>query len=144
MILNVNVQKVNIFKKWDIIIIITLIILSFIPEVVFGMVIGKSYTGTYAEITLDGKLYKKIPLSEHKGEDKINIETNYGYNVIDINNDSIRILDADCKDKICIKAGSISKPGESLVCLPHKLVVEIKSTSNNNNDIDVIPAHWGK
>ncbi|OOM72510.1 NusG domain II-containing protein [Clostridium sp. BL-8] len=142
MILNANIQKVNIFKKWDIIIIITLIILSFIPEVIFGMVIGKSYTGTYAEITLDGKLYKKIPLSEHKGEDKINIKTSYGYNVIDINNDSIRILDADCKDKICIKAGVISKPGESLVCLPHKLMVEIKSTiNNNNNDIDVIKAH---
>lgn len=143
MILNANVKKAHIFKKWDIIIIIVLIILSFIPEVVFGMVMGRSYNETYAEITLDGKLYKKIPLSEHRGEDKIDIKTQYGYNVIDVKNDSISIIDADCKDKICIKAGSISKPGESLVCLPHKLMVEIKG-SNNDNNINIIQMHWGK
>lgn len=143
MILNTNVKKAHIFKKWDIIIIIVLIILSFIPEVVFGMVMGKGYNETYAEITLDGKLYKKIPLSEHRGEDKININSKYGYNVIDIRDNSIGVIDADCQDKICIESGFISKPGESVVCLPHKLMIEIKS-NNNENNIDVIQAHWGE
>jgi hypothetical protein len=140
MILKKIFKKNNIIKKCDIIIIIILLTLSFIPELIFGMVMNKSYNGTYAEITLDGELYKKIPLSEHRGEYKIKINTKYGYNVIDVIDASIGVIDADCKDKICIESGFISKPGESLVCLPHKLMIEIKS-NNNENDIDVIKAH---
>lgn len=128
------------FKKWDIIIIVFLICLSFIPEFIFGVMMGKNYNETYAEITLDGKLYKKIPLSEHRGEDQIEVKTKNGYNIIEIKDQSIRIIDADCPDKICIKSGFISESGQSLVCLPHKLMIEIKSNDNKNN-IDIIPTH---
>ena len=128
------------FKKWDIILIVLLICLSFIPELVFGVMMGKNYNGTYAEVTLDGKFYKKILLSEHRGEDKIDVKTEYGYNIITIKDQSIRILDSDCRDKICIKSGFISKPGQLLVCLPHKLMVEIKSNDTEKN-VDVIPVH---
>ena len=128
------------FKKWDIIIIVVLICLSFIPELIFGVMMGKNYNETYAEVTLDGKPYKKIILSEHSGEDKIDVKTEYGYNIIDIKDQSIGIIDADCRDRICIKSGFISKPGQISVCLPHKLMIEIKSNDNSKN-IDVIQAH---
>lgn len=128
------------FKKWDIILIVLLICLSFIPELVFGVMMGKNYTGTYAEITLDGKPYKKIFLSEHTGDEFIDVKTEYGYNIIEVKDDSIRITESDCPDKICVKSGFISKPGELLVCLPHKLMVEIKS-NNSEKDTDIIPVH---
>jgi len=128
------------FKKWDIIIIAVLICLSFIPELIFGVMMGKNYNGTYAEVTLDGKPYKKILLSEHRGEEKIDVKTKYGYNIIEIKDQSIGIIDADCPDKICIKSGFISKPGQISVCLPHKLMIEIKGNDTENN-IDVITAH---
>ena len=131
------------FKKWDIIIIVVLICLSFIPELIFGVIMGKNYNGTYAEITLDGKPYKKILLSEHIGEDKIDVKTEYGYNIIEIKDQSIGIIDADCRDRICIKSGFISKPGQLSVCLPHKLMIQIKSNDTEEN-IDVIPTHWGE
>jgi len=124
------------FKKWDIIVIILLIGLSFIPELIFGVMMNKNYNGTYAEVTVDGKPYKKILLSEHRGEYKIDINTEYGYNILEIDDASIKIIDADCRDKICIKSGFISKPSEILVCLPHKLMVEIKSNGDDKNNID--------
>jgi hypothetical protein len=135
-----HIDRLTIFKKWDIIIIVALLCLSFIPELIFGIVIGKSYNGTYAEITLDGKLYKKVPLSEHSGDQKIEIKTSHGYNIIEIKDQAIRVLDADCPDKICIKPGFISKPGENLVCLPHKLIVTIKGYKNQDNN-DIIITH---
>jgi len=104
---------------------------------------GKSYNGTYAEVTLDGKPYKKIILSEHRGDEKIDVKTKYGYNIIEIKDQSIGIIDADCRDKICMKSGFISNPGQISVCLPHKLMIEIKSNDTENN-IDVIPMHWGE
>ena len=131
------------FKKWDIIVIILLIVLSFIPELIF-VVLNRNHSNvTYAEITLEGKFYKKIPLSTHSGQDEIEIKTKNGYNLIKILNQSIGIIDADCKDKICVKAGFISKPGQNTICLPHKLMIEVKS-DDSKKDTDIIPAHWGE
>ena len=44
--------------------------------------------------------------------------------------------DADCPDKICINMGTIRKKGQTIICLPHKLVVEI--TDGKEMDTDVI------
>ncbi|MFT8350668.1 NusG domain II-containing protein [Clostridium saccharoperbutylacetonicum] len=122
------------FKKWDIIIIAFLICLSFIPELILGVMLGKNYNRTYAEITVEGKLIKKIPLSEHRGDETIDIKTAYGYNTLEIKDQSIKVVDADCKDKICEKSGFITDPGKIIVCLPHKMMVEIKSTDIASDD----------
>ena len=37
-----------------------------------------------------------------------------------------RIEEADCPDKLCVKQGTVSKSGESLVCLPNRVVVAVK------------------
>lgn len=123
------------FKKWDIILIIFLILISFIPELILGTMLGKSYNETYAEITVEGKLYKKILLSAHRGEKQFKIQTEDGYNLVIVKDDSIAIIEADCPDKVCIKPGFISKPGESLVCLPHKVMVEVKGDISSDDII---------
>lgn len=125
------------FKKWDIIVIILLMLLSFIPEIILGTMLGRNYNNTYAEITIEGNLYKKILLSEHRGEEEFKINTTKGYNLVVLKDDSIAIIDANCPDKICLKPSFISKPGESIVCLPHKLMIEIKG--NKDNDDIIVP-----
>lgn len=123
-------------KKWDLIIIVFLIIISLIPEGFILLNRNKHYQETYAEIMVSGKLYKKINLSSHKGNETFQIKTDLGYNIIKVENNSISIIDADCKDKICIKEGTISIPGQTIACLPHKLVVQIKGSSKS--DVDII------
>lgn len=128
------------FKKWDFIIIVSLLILSFLPELFFiSSSSGKGHEN-YAEISLDGKIYQTINLSTHKGIDSIDIKTESGYNIIEINEHSIRIIDADCPDRICVNDGAINAPGQLLVCLPHKLMIEIKN-DDPAETADIIPAH---
>ena len=43
---------------------------------------------------------------------------------------------ADCPDKLCVKQKAISKKGESIVCLPHKLVVQV--TDGSAAEVDAI------
>ena len=124
----------NIFKKWDIIIIIFLLVISFTPEIVLGMKYKKSFDLTYAQITIGGKLYKNIPLTGHKGEEEIAVSTKNGYNIIKVKDESIAIIEADCPDQVCIEPGYINKPGQSLVCLPHKVMIQILG----ENDDDII------
>ena len=43
---------------------------------------------------------------------------------------------ADCPDHLCVKQKAISKEGESIICLPNKVVVTVKS--GMKSDIDSI------
>lgn len=122
-------------KKWDIVIIILLVVLSFIPAVIFGVVLNKDYNSKYAQITVNGKVYKNIPLSAHKGEEIIEIKTESGFNVVSVKDDTIAIIEADCPDKVCVQPGYIDKVGDRLVCLPHRVMVEIKGDTSDDGVI---------
>lgn len=120
-------------KPLDFVVIIILVIIT-IGSSGFAIYNSqKNYKNKYVEIEVKGKLYKKLPLDNSKRE-QIKVVTDLGENVIEIENSKVRIIDADCKDKICIKDGAISKPGSVLVCLPHKVVVQIKG-ENTESDV---------
>ena len=105
----------HIIKKGDIVLIITLLVLSFIPEGIFYLTGNDaSVSRTYAVIQVDGKVYKEVPLSGHHGTDVIPIQTEEGYNLVVIQDESVGITEADCPDKICISEGFVSKPGACL------------------------------
>lgn len=55
--------------------------------------------------------------------------------VLEIKDGKARITESNCPDKICVKTGYISKAGENIICLPHKVVVEM--TGANRRGIDV-------
>ncbi|MFS1126291.1 NusG domain II-containing protein, partial [Enterococcus faecalis] len=48
--------------------------------------------------------------------------------------DRVRIKEADCDDQICVRRGWATKNGETIVCLPHKLVIEVRSTDGGDED----------
>lgn len=128
-------------KKLDIIIIVFLIVISFIPHLIFGYALGYDYDRTYAEITISGKFYKKIPLSEHSGEEIIEIKSGNHINKIKIVDNKLSIIEADCADSLCIYQGEIFKVGQSVVCLPNKVMVEIKGSKIEDSDEDFILSH---
>ena len=47
-------------------------------------------------------------------------------NILVIKDGKAFIESADCKNQICVNHKPISKTGETIVCLPHKVLVEIK------------------
>lgn len=128
-------------KKWDIALIAILLVLSFVPEGIFFLNGSSRSTaqGTVAVVTIDGKKVKEIPLSSHGGTDSFTVQgADGGYNVIVVKDQAIGITEADCPDKICIQEGFISRPGESVICLPHKVMVEVQA--EGNEEPDIIPA----
>jgi hypothetical protein len=59
-------------------------------------------------------------------EDRVfEIKGPLGHTEVEIKDGKIRIKKAPCRDKICIKQGWISNSGESLICLPNKVMVYI-------------------
>lgn len=54
---------------------------------------------------------------------------NLGNLEIEMNGNQIRILKSECPQKICKHAGWISNPGQTIVCVPNKLLIEIVGKS---------------
>ena len=131
----------NNLKKLDIIIIISLIVLSFIPHFILARTLSSDYASTYANIKVSGKFYENIPLSSFKGEKTFVIETSHGSNTILVKNNTIQIIEADCYDELCIKQGAISEVGKSIICLPNELIIEIKGEESSNSSDDIILSH---
>ena len=110
------------FRKFDLIIIgiaLVIAVLSVIPSIA-----TKSYDTKIANIIVDGKVVQKIDLTEGKNK-RINLDLKEN-NVIMVKNGAIGIVDASCKDKVCKNTGFISRPGQSIVCVPSKLIIEIE------------------
>ena len=84
-------------------------------------------------MSVDGKVEREIDLS--KDGDYGIVDDNGAYNIINIKGGVAKMKDANCPDKLCMHQGHISKNGESIVCLPHGLIVEIKSKKNPEVDI---------
>ena len=91
---------------------------------------GMSNKDKYVSIQVNGKEVKKIIFDRAIVGKTIPIETEFGYNLIEIGDNEIRVIEADCPDKIDVKQGYISRIGETIVCLPNKMVVEIKGVDN--------------
>lgn len=113
-------------KKNDIYLIIIILLVS------TSFLLFNKYKSTFfdnvdkiVEIQVKGEIYKTIPLTNK--EELITIETGLGKNVIKINENGAHMIEADCADPEGWHDYHITEPGQVLVCLPNKVVVEIKS-----------------
>ncbi len=124
-------------KKWDIIIISMLFIISFLPYICMQVLLGDKSKNKYAYITISGEFYKKIPLTGQVRGEKIEIVSKYGKNTILIENEGIAVVDADCQDHLCQEFGFKKDVGDIIVCLPHQLYIEIRGNTDDSIQEDV-------
>lgn len=129
-------------KRWDVIIIIILILFSFLPFTIFSIKqSGKTNTDSLkvAIITVDNQLVKEVVLTGHIGNETFEIaESDLDVNMIEVNDETIHIKSANCSDQICVRTKAISKVGQTIVCLPHKLVIEIQTVDAESYDEIII------
>jgi hypothetical protein len=57
-----------------------------------------------------------------------------GDTVIVIEEGSVRVLSSPCPEKICIKTGRISKPGQWIACLPNRIFISIRGRRSEQPD----------
>ena len=122
-----DIAMMKLLKKADIVLIVLFFGFSLVPLAKFG----QSKAACFAEVRQDGQVIERIQLTGHVGITELNVsyksDTQEHHNHIRVKNETIAIDEADCPDKICMQTGAISKPGEIIACLPHKLIIEIKS-----------------
>ena len=78
--------------------------------------------GNKIKVTLNGKEYATYSLQKNA---EYVIKTQQGENTLVINDNSAYFKNSNCYDKTCESMGEIKELGESVVCLPHRLVAEV-------------------
>lgn len=129
----------HIITLTDAIVIFTLLIISFTPLAIFHYSYAQSANDeVVAYISIDGEVVDTFTLSESTPHE---LKTYYPagdqYNIIEVDGTRIRVKEDNSPDQIAVKTGWISRPGETSICLPHKLIIDIRGESRTETPADI-------
>ena len=113
-------------KKKDIILGIGIIAAALLMLLVLQ--INRGEEGNRIQVILDGKIYGTYSLEK---DQVIEIEEGSFYNKIRVEDGKAYMEEANCPDGYCEEQGKISGRTQTIVCLPHKLVVEVLEADND-------------
>lgn len=127
--------KKSYVRPGDFVIIFLLILASFLPLIVFSQNIDDENVVKQAVLKVDNKVIKTFELKKDGPTYTYLYEDEDGeYNLIKVEGDRIRIIDANCGDLNCVRQGWISKPGETpIACLPHNLFITVEASDGSED-----------
>lgn len=108
--------------KADIILLIVLVLIGIASTV---YVSASKTGGDKISITRSGKLYGSYSLLEDR-EIAITDDSGEVTNTVVINDGEVHMESASCHNQVCVHHAAISSTGESIVCLPNRVIVEIE------------------
>ncbi|MBR4341776.1 MAG: NusG domain II-containing protein [Lachnospiraceae bacterium] len=114
-------SNVKLFKKTDLIIVFILVLIA--AAGFFAFRIFNSGEGSIVRITVDGTVYAEADLNTDADFDIPGIK---GICRLKIKDGTADMIFAECPNQICVNHSSISGKGESIVCLPNRVIVEIR------------------
>ena len=118
-------------KRNDFILVFSILLISVFISFSYSKINGGHNEGNKAYVYVDGDLKNVLMLDE---DTEYPLDTEFGYNLIVITDRRVYMKEADCPGRDCIKMGGISKPGEIISCLPHRLLIEIKGDESKTVD----------
>ena len=83
---------------------------------------GDAAAALYAVIQNSDGFYQVLSLGE---DATVTVTGSLGTNIIEVANGRVRCLESDCSNQTCVKQGWVSGRGQTVVCLPHKLIVQV-------------------
>ena len=99
--------------------------------IVFGVIIALSLalifalfggSGKYITVRVDGDIFGKYSIT---ADTQVEIKSSGGTNTLIIKNGKAHFANSDCPDKTCENSGEISHVGQTIVCLPHRVIAEV-------------------
>ena len=124
-----NNQTTTIRRRHDILFIAVLLFLC--AAAAIFMTLTRT-AGDSVTVTVDGEVFGEYPLHE---DCTVEIRTERGYNLLIIGDGVARVAEASCPDGICAAHAPISHSGESIICLPNKVVVAVHSAEDEGPDV---------
>ena len=110
----------KLFKRKDILIVLLPLILA---AVLFACICLFSKPGKVAVVIVDGKEVASLPLDT---DTEYVVCNHFGKNVVVVKDGKVSVSEADCPKQVCVNTGTKNKAGDAIICVAHKLVVEVR------------------
>lgn len=114
--------------KYDIVLILGIFVVA---VALFLVMQNGKKKGAMVIVMVDGKEKAEFPLKEDL---EYTIHGVGGENILQLENGKASIITSDCKNQICVRQKAICMQGETITCLPHKVIVEVVSGKENELD----------
>ena len=124
-----NKQTTTVRRRHDILFIAVLLFLCAVAAL--GLYVFRE-DGDTVTVSIDGQLYAEYPLTEDR---VVELISDGGFNRLIIEDGYAYVEEASCPDGICSSHRPIGHNGESIICLPNKVVIEIHRREQNQPDI---------
>lgn len=119
-------------KKADFIVIGAVLVVAAVMLIfLYGV---NSNSGAYVQIEVDGQVTETLSLDE---DTEKKIVTENGTNTLVISDGKAQMTETDCPDGICKNHKPINRNGESIICLPHKVVITVVNQVDDD-EIDAV------
>lgn len=113
----------------DLIFIGALVLLAAVVGLLFLFIRGE---GSGVTVKVDDKIFGEYSLSENR---EVEIKSENGINYLVIEDGKAYMRDASCPDGICVEHRPVHREGESIVCLPNKVVILVKGDEGDAPDV---------
>ncbi len=121
----------KILTKFDILLILIVIVIALFFNVYLAKTMKQPIENGKIVVYYKNDVYDTYDLSI---DQNITINTKEGFNKVEIKDGLVDMIDADCPDAYCVKDKPIEYNNQSIVCLPHQVLVKIEN--NTDSDID--------
>lgn len=124
------IMERKLISKHDVLILI--IIAASAATLLLGVKFASSSAnGLVAVITVDGAVVREVNLDRVTGEETYELSNGI---IIATEEHQIWFEESNCKDKICVSSGKLSKAGDVAACVPNKTVIHIEGSDS----VDII------
>lgn len=86
-------------------------------------------------VSRGGRVTSIFPIDVNRA---VKIKDKENFCKIVINKNRVHVSQSNCPNKLCVSQGWIAKTNESIICLPHNLVISVVSDSNMYQEIDAV------
>ncbi len=114
-------------KRLNLILVLAIAAVACVGLVATRLMGANTNADTATVVIRDGEQnVHELPLSQNTTK---TVTTDLGTNLIEIKDGRVRVEEADCPNQDCVHQGWIDAAGQQIVCLPHKLTVDIVDES---------------
>lgn len=117
-------------RAWDGAVVLLVLLLAVGTAVWFYGGLPEN-TPTGYIITHGGEEVATGPMNEPR---TIEIDGTHHLTVV-CDGESVTVTESDCPTQDCVRTGSVSRPGQSIVCLPEQVVIKVVGMKTNGPDL---------
>lgn len=123
-----------IFKKLKITVadFAAIMLVLVLSVLIFAVSVTGDRTARYCVIEINGSEWARYDMTTLSKDREVIIDNEYGRNTVILSDDGVWVSSSDCPEGCEIKAGKITQAGQSLVCLPHKLVIRLEGSTESD------------